>query len=215
MIVTGQGVEDAKAAVARLEAQTLEQRSAAATQPFSTLREKGDIEDSLAEIAQRRAQYALGRGYAVKAPIAGRITAIQANVGQFADPTKPMAAIIPTDAKLVAVAYVASRGVGFLRVGQVVRIRYDAFPYQKFGSVTGRIASISQVALRPEDLTGTVRVEEPVYPVTIALDQQELVAFGEHRPLHAGMALRADLVLDRHNLVSTILEPLLARGWSR
>lgn len=215
VIATGQRVEDTKAAVARLKAQMLEHASATATNPLSVLREAGEIDDALAEITQRRAQYGLSRGFTVKAPAAGRITAIQANIGQLSDPSKPMASIVPEGTPLVAVLYVASRGVGFIRTGQSVRIKYDAFPYQKFGSVTGRIASVSQTVLRPEDVGGAVRVEEPVYRVTATLDQQAVQAYGVSHRLQPGMALQADIVLERQNLARALFEPLVAKGWGR
>jgi membrane fusion protein len=212
VISATQALSEADAAIARLEAQISEQRSDAATRPYSTTRERGQIEDALSEIAQRRAQYLLSRGYAIRAPVAGEVTALQASVGRLADPLKPMASIVPRDTRLQAILYVPSRGVGFLHPGQAVRLHYDAFPYQTFGSMGATVVSVSQTVLKPEEVEGAVRLEEPAYRVEAKLDRQTVAAFGQARALHSGMALSADIVLEKRSIVATIFEPLLARG---
>ncbi len=111
---------------------------------------------------------------------------------------------------LQAELFVPTRAVGFVRVGQDVRLLYDAFPYQNFGTYHGRIVRISQSILTGSELAAPVELREPAYKVTVALDRQDIDAYGQKLPLQADMLLRADIVLDRRPLVTWLLEPLLA-----
>jgi membrane fusion protein len=106
--------------------------------------------------------------------------------------------------------FVPSRAIGFLAPGQEVRLRYDAFPYQRFGVGTGRIKSISSTVLRPDQIVATIRVEEPVYRVVVALDQDAIVAYGKRYRIRPGLALGADIVLDRRTFAEWLLDPIEA-----
>ena len=55
----------------------------------------------------------------------------------------------PSDSDLQAELYAPSRAAGFLGVGQEVLLRYEAYPYQKFGHYRGRVSAVSQTALAP------------------------------------------------------------------
>ena len=55
-----------------------------------------------------------------------------------------------------------------------------------------------------------VALQEPVYRVQVALDQQEIRAYGTTVPLQSGMLLNADIVLEQRSLLSWLLEPILS-----
>lgn len=210
VIQARQAVANALGQIARLEAQVAEQHSVAAKRPFASLREQGEISDTLADLEQRRAQYLMSRGYALRAARAGRVSAIQVSPGQIADPARPLMTIVPSGARMVATLYVPSRGVAFLRAGQRVRIRYDAFPFQAFGAAGATVHSVSRTILRPEDVEGAVRLTEPSYRVVAELDRQTMEGFGKSHALYPGMALSADIVLEERSLAAWLFEPLLA-----
>jgi len=210
LIASRQAVAGAIGQVARLQAQVAEQRFTAAKRPYASVKDRGLIEDQLAEIQQRRAQYVMSRGFAIRAPVAGRATTLQASIGQLADPARPLMAIVPPNAPLVAVLYVPSRGAGFLHPGQRVRLRYDAYPYQTFGAAGATVKAVSQTVLRPEDVDAAVHLEEPSYRLTATLDRQDVNAFGNMHRLHPGMALTADIVLEKRSIAAWLFEPLLA-----
>jgi membrane fusion protein len=207
-----QAVADARGQVASLTAQIAAHRSAAARRPHDSVKERGVLEDTLAEIRQRRAQYLMSRGYVLKAPVSGRVTTLQASVGQTADPMRPLLFIVPDHSKMTAILYVASSGIGLLHPGQRVRIRYDAFPFQTFGAAEATIQYVSQTVLRPEEVETAVRLQEPSYKVVAVLDRQDVDGFGKKFPLVPGMALTADIILEKRSLAAWLFEPLLAAG---
>ena len=91
-----------------------------------------------------------------------------------------------------------------------MRLLYDAFPYQRFGSFAARVTSVSRVAIDPRQLAAPLEVEEPVYRIEVAPDAQTVAAFGEAQPLQPGMTLTANLILDRRSFLDWLLTPLNA-----
>lgn len=166
-----------------------------------------------AELAQRKVEVAAQGALTVRAPAPGRVTGIQAQPGQRIDPTKPVLSIVPEDGALRAELFVPSRAIGFVEPGQRVRLMYDAFPFQRFGTHGGTVETVSETMLSPEEALGPVRLPEPAYRVTVALDRPTVNAFGRDVALQPDMTLRADIVLEERTLLEWLLEPLLsARG---
>jgi membrane fusion protein len=165
--------------------------------------EMSSVEQRIAEINGRRA-------FVIRAPITGRVSALRASSGKLAEPDQLQLEIIPAST-LKAELLVPSRSIGFVRVGQPVGIRYDAFPYQNFGRYKGTITEISHNILTRSDVpSAIITSEEPVYRVTAALDRQDISAYGKRMPLQAGMLLKADVILDKRTLMRWVLDPLLS-----
>lgn len=167
-----------------------------------------DLRNSLDGLDQRRIDVESARGFTITAPVSGRVTAVQAMQGRSSDGRMPLLSIVPQGASMQATLFAPSRAVGMARPGQVVRLMYDAFPYQRFGSFTGRISSISHAVLAPDEVDTPIKIQEPVYEIKVVLDQQNVKAFGQAIPLQPGMTLSADIVLDRRSFLEWLLEPL-------
>lgn len=167
------------------------------------------IKSSLSLLGQQKAQLDGSGYYVITAPIDGRVTAVQTAVGRMAA-ALPLMAILPRQSKLRADVYAPSRAIGFVRPGQETRILYDAFPYQRFGSVEGRIRSVSRVVLDPRESDTPLHFDEPVYKVTVDLKKQYVEAFGARVPLQSGMVLQANIILERQSFVEWLLKPLNA-----
>lgn len=161
-------------------------------------------------LAQQRARLGGERSYAIVAPIGGRVAAVQTAPGRAVDASVPLMEIVPEGSALTANVYAPSRAVGFVRPGQEVRLLYDAFPYQRFGSFGGRVTRVSRVAIDPRQLAAPFVVEEPVYRIEVAPDAQTVAAFGEAQALQPGMTLSANLILDRRSFLDWLLTPLNA-----
>lgn len=168
------------------------------------------LRSELATTEQRVAEVSGRRAYVIRAPAAGRISTLQATVGQFADPRHLQMEIIPNERVLQAELFVPTRAIGFVRTGQHVRILYEAFPYQQFGAYGGRVSKVSQTILTKSDASGPIELKEPAYKVTAALDRPDIDAYGKKMPLQADMLLRADIILEKRPLISWLLDPLLS-----
>jgi membrane fusion protein len=168
------------------------------------------LRSELATTEQRIAEVSGRRAYVIRAPAAGRISTLQATVGQFADPRLLQMEIIPNERVLQAELFVPTRAIGFVRTGQHVRILYEAFPYQQFGAYGGRVSKVSQTILTKSDASGPIELKEPAYKVTAELDRPDIDAYGKKIPLQADMLLRADIILEKRLLISWLLDPLLS-----
>jgi membrane fusion protein len=183
---------------------TLEQLPIVATERIRVLRgDLSGIEQRVAEVNGRRA-------YVIKAPTSGRVSTLQATVGQIADPRHMQLEIIPLDSTLQAQLFFPTRAFGFVRPGQQVRILYDAFPYQKFGTYRGSVTNISHTILTGNETTGPIALKEPAYRVTVGLDRPDIDAYGLKMPLQPDMLLKADVVLEQRSLMRWLLDPVFS-----
>jgi membrane fusion protein len=164
----------------------------------------------LATTKQRITEISGRRAYIIRAPAAGHVSTLQATVGQFADPRHPQMEIIPNDSILQAELFVPARAIGFVRPGQKVRILYEAFPYQQFGTYDGRVYEVSQTILTKSDTSVPIELKEPAYRVKVALDRLDVDAYGKKMPLAPDMLLRADIILEKRSLMRWFLDPLLS-----
>jgi hypothetical protein len=108
-----------------------------------------------------------------------------AEEGQNATTSTPLLSILPADAELQAQLLVPSRSIGFIAVKQTVALRYQAFPYQRFGIYRGRVIEISKTLINPSDATLPATLQEPAYRVTVALEAQSVNAYHELVSLQA------------------------------
>ena len=160
-----------------------------------------------AQVEQQAASSSGARAYAIRAPIAGTVTAVTAREGQAVTASTSLMAIIPDGAQLQAVLSVPSAAIGFVKVGQEVRIGVDAFPYERFGTVVGRVLSVAESPLSIRDTEGSGLSS---YPVRVRLERKSVEAFGRMEPLIPGMTLTARIVTDRQSLLEWLFEPLFA-----
>ena len=105
--------------------------------------------------------------------------------------------------------FVPTRAIGFVRPGQKVRLLYEAFPFQRFGTYSGHVVSVSKTILSETEVAAPVQLREAAYKVIAALDRPDVDANGQKIPLQAGMLLRADILLERRELVRWLLDPIL------
>jgi membrane fusion protein len=169
-----------------------------------------NLRSELATTEQRITEINGRRAYEVRAPAAGRISILQATVGQFADPQRPQMEIVPDNSALQANLFVPAKAIGFVQPGQHVRILYEAFPYQQFGTYGGRVSEVSQTMLTRSETSVPIELKEPAYRVTATLDRPNIDAYGKRIQLQADMLLKADIILEKRSLIRWLLDPLLS-----
>jgi membrane fusion protein len=176
--------------------------------PTESARRLQPLRSEVAQIDQRVAEVSGRRSIAVRAPISGRIANLQATVGQIADPKRLQAEILPSDSRLMATLFVPTRAIGFIKSGQIVRLLYDAFPFQHFGTYSGQVTSVSKTILSDSGVGAPFQLNEPAYKVVAALERQDIDANGGKVPLQAGMLLQADILIEKRTLIGWLLDPL-------
>jgi membrane fusion protein len=188
------------------------QRSELASLPLRQLSQLSQIERLITSTGQEWTESEGKRRIALIAPESGVATAVTAEVGQAVDGGKPVVSIVPDGAVLQAHLFAPSRAIGFIRPGDHVLLRYQAYPYQKFGHAQGVVASVSRTALSASDLSGMLAQAssngEPLYRITVTLARQTITAYGKPLALQAGMLVDADILHEKRKLYEWVLEPL-------
>ncbi len=147
----------------------------------------------------------------VRAPVSGVIASRLVDTGQSVQAGQTIFNLIPAGSTLQAQLLVPSRAIGFIKPGNKVFIRYQSFPYQKFGHHEGRVSRISRNALTQGELTragGLSNDDEPMYRVIVDIPTQTMKAYGRNEILRPGMILEADILGERRKIYEWILEPL-------
>ena len=164
--------------------------------------------EKLAALAQRDTQVDRQTRVTLTAPVDGRVASLQVGLGETVRPNSSIVDIVPEGAQLQVELFVPSRASGFVTVGMPVQLRFDAFPYQKFGVRHGRVARISKTTLDARELPPGLSSEEPTYRVIVALDGASNVNRSV-QTLQVGMTLKADLLMERRRVVEYVFAPLL------
>jgi membrane fusion protein len=168
------------------------------------------LDSELSRLQQQQTELSARGELLITAPISGRVTNVVAQVGANVQPGVQLLTIMPDNAQLQAVLLVPTRAYGFVQPGQRTRIRFDAFPYQRFGLYEGEVIKTAQAIVLPGEVDMPVAVQEPVYRVEVTLDSQHIRAYGNSVPLQSGMLLSADIVLEQRSLLAWLFEPILS-----
>tara|TARA_B100000780_G_C21120989_1_gene454070 strand:- start:1734 stop:2978 length:1245 start_codon:yes stop_codon:yes gene_type:complete len=159
-------------------------------------------------LEQQLAQIQNNFRYTVIASHAGTVTGIQVVEGETLNTIKPLLHILPEGSELVAELLLPTRSAGQIEEGQLSRLRFDAFPYQRFGFIESTIVRIDKALITPNEVQLPVTLNEPVYRLRATLQKQTMNAFGKQLELKSGMLFEADIMLEKRSLIDWLLEPI-------
>jgi len=161
------------------------------------------------------------------APIEGTVQELAVTtIGQVVSPGQQLMIVVPASARLEAEALVSNKDIGFIHLGQSVVLKLDAFPYTRYGTLSGTVARISHdavghseaatasnsaaPAVAPErsGASPTPQVQDLVFPVTILLDRVTMLAGKDETPLSAGMTAFVDIRTGDRRVLDFVLSPL-------
>lgn len=137
------------------------------------------------------------------APVNGTVQELAVHtIGGVVTPAQALLVIVPDDVGLEVDAQILNRDIGFVRPGQDAEIKLDAFPYTHYGTIAGKVMSISQDAVK-DDKLGLV------YPARIQLDAHAIVADGKSIQLEPGMTSSVEIKTEQRRIIEYLLTPLL------
>lgn len=188
-------------------------RAAQAELPLIDIRTRTQLQ----QIAQRRSeieqslvQEEARSDTELRAPIGGIVTNITVARGDSIAADGALATIMPEGSGLHAQLLVPTRAIGFIETGNPVVLRYDAFPFQRFGQYHGTVASVGRSVWTPGETVGSLQVREPVYRVEVSLQSQSVQSGAQEFPLRPGMLVNADILLEKRTVFEWVFEPVLA-----
>ncbi|WP_293932117.1 HlyD family secretion protein [Iodobacter sp.] len=168
-------------------------------------------ENNISSLDQEITENEANRKTVIRATKAGVVSAISTEQGEKIIADQVLANISPLNSPLEGVFFVPSRAIGFAKPGMDVLLRYQAYPYQKYGQFHGKVKEISNTPLRLEELALyglTSSQVEPLYRIKVALPSQVVASKQEKFALKTGMVVDASLQLESRKLYQWILAPL-------
>lgn len=136
------------------------------------------------------------------APVDGVVSSLNIrNIGEVVQPGKTVAELAAENAPLVLSAVLPNREAGFVKMGMPVQLKFEAFPYQDYGIVSGKVVSISSDA-KPDERLGAV------YRVEVALDRNYIAAERKNIKFKAGQTATADIIIRRRRIADILLDPI-------
>ena len=181
-------------------------------EPAITLKSRSQVDQitrQISEVQQTLATEDAKRETIIRAPITGTVTNIAISQGQSVAADALLATVLPKGSVLHVELLVPTRAIGFVTQGKEVVMRYEAFPFERFGQYRGVITDVSQTVWSAGEKIGPMMVKEPVYRVAVTLDQQTVSALGQTVPLRSGMLVNADILLEKRSLFEWIFEPVM------
>lgn len=138
----------------------------------------------------------------LKAPIDGIVYAVNIdNPGQVLQASETVLEIAPHDVPLVLSAIIPIHKSGFIREGMPVEVKLDAYPYQDYGTIPGRITSISVDTKTNEQLG-------QVYQLEVALERKYIIDNQQQIDLKPGQTATANIIIRRRRIIDVWLEPI-------
>jgi membrane fusion protein len=183
---------------------------------YQAQRDEAALKRSELEVQQDLAESEARREVQIVAPMTGIITALAVEVGKRVSAESTLASLLPIGSELEANIFAPSRSIGFIKPGMKVLLRYQAYPYQKFGQYEAVVYEVAGAPRSEQELTplGTAEVSnqisEPLYRIRLKLRQQSILAYGKSVDLKPGMRFDASIILEHRRLYEWILEPLFS-----
>lgn len=178
--------------------------------PETLAQKEAEIRREIAGIMVQLAELDSQFIFIQKAPESGMITAIQPNLGMRVETTSPILSIIPSNAPLEVELLLPTRSAGFIETNGDVKIRFDAFPYQKFGTMSGKIVQIDKSLILPTEKSLPITIKEAMYRVRVSIASHSITAYGKEFDIKVGMSVEADIILDTRPLLDWLLDPIYA-----
>ncbi|HJW57330.1 MAG TPA: HlyD family efflux transporter periplasmic adaptor subunit [Burkholderiaceae bacterium] len=138
----------------------------------------------------------------ILAPVDGVITDVTSTQpGDKIQANTPLGGIAPKNARPLLKIEIAEHDRAFLREGLPVKMKFNAFPYQRYGLINGTLQYISP-ATKPDPQT-----KQPVYEGRVSLERDSYLVADTRYPLRYGMTAMAEVVVRERRLIDLALDP--------
>lgn len=204
----GQPLVQLDAAEGRARLNKLREEIAASREQLRRLQATGPVSEALEQ--QNRIARLEGERVSVEtalrqttlaAPASGLVTTLEVRgPGAVVQAGQTVATVAPSGTPLVVEARLHNKDIAFIEPGMTARLKFDAFPYQDYGTVEGKVTYVSPDAQEDKELGS-------FYKVNIAPERTSVVAKGRDIPLRPGLSVTADIITERKSVLSLILEP--------
>ncbi len=163
-----------------------------------------EAEDQIVALTQELTKATMRQALQVlKSPVDGIVQQLAVHtIGGVVQAGDAIMVIVPQDRTLMVEANVLNKDIGFVTQGQEVEVKFEAFPFTKYGVIRGEVINLAQNAVADENLG-------LIYPTRISLDQSTIMVRGNEVNIAPGMAITAEVKTNKRRLIEFLLSPLL------
>lgn len=163
----------------------------------------------------------------LRAPIDGTVQQLAVTtVGQVVTASQPLLVLVPSEGPFEVEALVLNTDIGFVAPGQTVTVKVDSFPFTRYGTAEGKVVRVSRDAVDERDasgatdtlsvvrsqgvsaVNGTPRTQNLVFPVTVEVRKNNIVAYGKPVALTPGMTVQVEIQTGTRRAIDYILSPI-------
>lgn len=123
-------------------------------------------------------------------------------VGGVVTPAQQLLVVVSQEHPVEVEAQVENKDVGFVTEGQPVEIKVETFPFTLYGTIPGRVLTVSDDAA-PIEKVGLI------YPARVSIDRETVQVEGKHVNLTPGMAVTVEIKTGQRRIIEYLLSPLL------
>lgn len=174
-----------------------ERQSEILTQLNKRREELATIEGQLVQAKKQQEQSAIA------SPVTGTIYNVKATTGPV-QAGEELLSILPDGEELLLEVKVLNRDIGFVREGMKAKVKLATFPFQEFGTITGKVIKVSPNAIAEKDLG-------LVFPTQLKLEKTSIQVRGQEVKLTPGMAATGEIVTRRKSVLTFLMEPITRR----
>ena len=202
-----------RAAIGALDAEIAKLREGFAKGAVTELSEATDKSALAAEElrkSHRRRQF-----QQLRAPVSGTVQQLAVTtIGGVVQPAQPLMVIVPDGSDVEVEAMILNKDIGFVREGQKVRVKLEAYPFTDYGLIEGVVETISRDAIEQNQQTALRneknRPVQPglVYAARIRLKQRTIKVAGRDQPIGPGLAVQAEIKTGERRIIQYLLSPI-------
>jgi hemolysin D len=143
----------------------------------------------------------------IVAPVSGVVTELTSTQpGDKVQANAPLGGIAPSRSRSIVKVEIAENDRAFLREGLPVKLKFNAFPYQRYGVINGTLEYVSP-ATKP-----SLQTKQPVYEARISLERDNYQVAGTKYPLRYGMTAAVEIIVRERRLIDLALDPFRQIG---
>lgn len=148
----------------------------------------------------------------LRAPVDGVVQQLSVHApGAVVSQAQAVLAVVPLREGIDAEVMLANKDIGFVHDGQEVELKIETFPFTRYGTVPGRVMTVSRDAIQEEaqGRGGGDPAAGAVYAVRVRPDAGTIAVDGQDVALTPGMAVTAEIKTGRRRVIEYVLAPLL------
>lgn len=205
----------ARAAIGNIDAQLLRLKGSfgkTAVSELSEAQEKSGLAREEVTKSARRKEFQV-----LRAPVSGTVQQLAiATIGGVVQPAQAIMVIVPDEAQVVVEAQILNKDIGFIREGQPVRVKLEAYNFTDYGIIPGVVESISRDAIdmsqpgqqMAKDANGRTIQQGLVYATRIRLLKRTIRVRGRDQIIGPGLAVQAEIKTGERRIIDFLLSPI-------